>query len=416
LSSTAPDIDVIVLGAGAAGLMCAAECAKRGRRALVLDHWTTIGERIRVSGGGRCNFTNRHVSAGNYLSLNPHFCRSALARFQPSHVIAMVEQAGIGYEERDHGQLFCTTSAIAITKMLTGACTDAGARIVPNCTIGEVTALGAHQASEPASPTAPRFAVATSQGTFTTQSLVVATGGLAVPKLGATPLGYRLAEQFGIGIVAPKPALVPLALDSVGLSRLSALAGVAFAAEASCETPDAPRFREDALITHRGLSGPVILQVSSYWQQREYGGGSKGVITLDLMPGVDAAGWVREQRNMGGALANALCEYLSRRFASEWCALHHFDTPLHQMTRAELDRAANLLNAWPIRPAGTLGFDKAEVTLGGVDTTALSSQTMEAQSAPGLYFVGEVVDVTGWLGGFNFQWAWSSGWAAGQHA
>jgi predicted Rossmann fold flavoprotein len=409
LSSSGPDVDVIVLGGGAAGLMCALQAGRRGRRVLVVDHWQKIGERIRISGGGRCNFTNRSVSAANYLSQNPHFCRSALARFPPSQFVAMVDEHAIGYEERDRGQLFCTRSAEDITRMLTRGCDEAGVRIAVGCSVGAVAAIASHAAA------GPRFSVGTTQGTWSSRSLVVATGGLAMPKLGATPLGHRLAEQFGLRIVAPKPALVPLALPPDLLARLAPLSGVAFEAEAACAAAASPRFLNDVLVTHHGLSGPAILQLSSYWQMRDYGPGPKGAVTLDLFPGVDPAVWLEERRSGNVLLANALSERLPRRFAGAWCDLHGFDKTLNQMSRAELDRAARLLSQWTLEPSGTLGFEKAEVTLGGVATNELSSKTMEASKVAGLYFIGEVVDVTGWLGGYNFQWAWSSGWAAGQY-
>ncbi|MCX6544377.1 MAG: NAD(P)/FAD-dependent oxidoreductase [Acidobacteria bacterium] len=410
MNSGEADVDVIILGAGAAGLMCALQAGRRGRRVLVIDHWPAIGERIRISGGGHCNFTNRSVSAANYLSQNPHFCRSALARFPPSQFVAMVDEHGIAYEERDHGQLFCSRSAEQITQMLLGSCDEAGVRIAARCHVAGVTAADAGDASVGA-----RFSVATSHGTFRSQSLVVATGGLAAPKLGATPVGYRLAEQFGLRIVPPKPALVPLALPSELLVQLAPLSGVAFEAEAASAASPEPRFRNAVLITHQGLSGPAILQLSSYWQMREYGGGPKGAVTLNLFPDVDSASWLEEKRTGTLLLSAALSERLPRRFARAWCALRGFDRPVNQMSRAELDATARALSEWTLAPSGTLGFEKAEVTLGGVDTGELSSKTMEAGKVPGLYFIGEVVDVTGWLGGYNFQWAWSSGWAAGQY-
>ena len=411
MNSRRLDTDVIVLGAGAAGLMCALQAGRRGRRVLVIDHWPKIGERIRISGGGRCNFTNRSVSAANYLSQNPHFCHSALARFGPSQFIEMIEQHGIAYEERDHGQMFCTGSAEGVTRMLTADCADAGVRIAAGCAVESVIPLDASEEG----PAGPRFCVATSEGTFSSRSLVVATGGLAVPKLGATPMGYRLAEQFGLGIVLPKPALVPLALQPDLLTRLSTLSGVAFTAEAACAGQPVPRFLNDVLITHHGLSGPAILQLSSYWQMREYTGAPKGPVTLNLLPGLDASAWIEEKRPGKLLLSAALSERLPRRFANEWCAAQGFDKPLNQMSRTELGTAARTLNEWSFDPSGTLGFDKAEVTLGGVSTDELSSKTMETRKVAGLFFIGEVVDVTGWLGGYNFQWAWSSGWAAGQY-
>ena len=397
-------VDVLIIGAGAAGMMCAAEAGKRGRRVLLVDHAAKLGERIRISGGGRCNFSNRDVSAANYLSQNPHFCRSALARFSQWDFIAMIEARGIPYHERDHGQLFCDDSAEDIIAMLRDACEDAGARFTLNTTVESVSA-GKDGG----------FVVSTSAGTFRCESLVVATGGLAIPQIGASPFGYRLAEQFGLPVVPPKPALVPLALAPELLQPLKPLAGSTLDAGASFGHAT---FRENVLLTHRGLSGPAILQVSSYWQMQEYQGGKKQPVQLNLLPGIHAADWLAEHRHGRVHLPNLLAEHLPRRFAHEWCALNGGEKwltrPLSELANRDLEQAASLLNAWPLMPAGTLGFAKAEVTLGGVSTDALSSKTMGAKEVPGLYFIGEVVDVTGWLGGYNFQWAWSSGWVAGQ--
>ncbi|MEI6666849.1 MAG: NAD(P)/FAD-dependent oxidoreductase [Acidobacteriota bacterium] len=411
LNSRRPDVDVVVLGAGAAGLMCALQAGQRGRRVLVVDHWHPIGERIRISGGGRCNFTNRSVSAANYLSRNPRFCVSALSRFPPSQFVAMLDHHGVAYQERDRGQLFCVRSADDITQMLTRECADAGVRIASGCRVIDVSGTGTT-----GDPEASRFLVSTSDGTFLSSSLAVATGGLAVPKLGATPLGYRLAEQFGMRVIPPRPALVPLALQPEMLTALAPLSGVAFEAGAACAADPAPRFLDSVLLTHQGMSGPAILQVSSYWQAREYSGDSLGAVALDLLPGLDAGAWIDERRSRHITLAMAMADTLPRRFAATWCDLHGFATPLNQMPKKDRLRAAKALNAWTIVPSGTLGFDKAEVTLGGVATDELSSKTMESKRIAGLYFAGEVVDVTGWLGGYNFQWAWSSGWAAGQFA
>jgi len=404
------DIDVVVIGAGAAGMMCAAQAGKRGRRVLLVDHWPTIGERIRVSGGGRCNFTNRQVSADHFLSRNPHFCRSALARFSSRDFLALVDLHGVAWHEREHGQLFCDRSARDIVALLRDECASGGVQWAHPCAVEGITRAGAaHEAAGSA-----RFAVATDRGTFTCESVVVSTGGLSVPLLGATPFGYRIAEQFGLRIVPPKPALVPLALAPDTLTTLARLSGVAFAAETRCAAGRAPRFRENVLITHRGLSGPAVLQISSYWQAQEYAGGSRGPVEIDLLPGVDAAAWLESRRDSRAVLPNLLAEPLPRRFAHEWCTLHGWQKPLNQCAASERRDMARALNAWTLMPSGTLGFAKAEVTLGGVDTGGLSSQTMEATTVPGLFFIGEVVDVTGWLGGYNFQWAWSSGWVAGQ--
>ncbi len=403
--------DVIVIGAGAAGMMCAAQAGARGRRVLLLDHAEKLGERIRISGGGRCNFTNRSVSADNYLSQNPHFCRSALARFSQWDFIALLEKRGIPYHEREHGQLFCDESAAEIVDMLKDACDAVGVRWAMPCAVGEICQLAG------TSENGARFTVDSEKGRFSATSLVVATGGLAIPKIGATPFGYRLAEQFGLAVIPPKPALVPLALASEVLEPIKPLAGATLDAVAEFGTA---RFRENVLCTHRGLSGPAILQISSYWQMQEYSGGKKQPLQIDLLPGIDAAAWLAEHWQSRMLLPNLLAQQLPRRFAHEWCALlggeRWLKRPLSELGKRDLEQAARALQGGELMPAGTLGFAKAEVTLGGVDTDALSSKTMEAKQVPGLYFVGEVVDVTGWLGGYNFQWAWSSGWVAGQFA
>jgi len=399
------NFDVVVLGAGAAGMMCAAVAARRGRRVLLLDHAEKLAEKIRISGGGRCNFTNREVRPENFLSRNPHFCRSALARYMPQDFIALIEQHGIRYHERNLGQLFCDDSAVQIINMLKAGCDNAGVQWAMPAQVERVERLD--------SAADAGFEVATTQGSFRTQALVVATGGLSIPKIGATPFGYRLAEQFGLGIVAPKPALVPLAAAPEWLAQFGELSGSSFDAISSCvEVPRAaawPPFREAALITHRGLSGPAILQVSSYWQL----GGARGAVALDLLPGLDVGAWLASHRRDQQGLGTLLAEHLPRRFAQNFAALHGWTQPLVQLSNAVLDDVARTLQGWHIQPSGTLGYAKAEVTLGGVATDGLSQQTLEARSVPGLYFIGEVVDVTGWLGGYNFQWAWSSGHAAG---
>ena len=398
--------DVIVIGAGAAGMMCAAQAGRRGRRVLVIDHSARLGERIRISGGGRCNFTNRNVGAENYLSQNPHFCRSALARFSQRDFIAMIERHRISYHEREHGQLFCDDTAQDIIAMLKDGCDDAGVQWAMPCAVHHIERI--ENPEEGLS-----YAAATGLGTFRCQSLVIATGGLAAPKIGASPFGYRIAEQFGLRVIPPKPALVPLALAPETLAPLKPLAGASLDAGTHC---DGGSFRENMLITHRGLSGPAILQISSYWQMQEYGGGKKQPVEIDLLPDLDAAAWLAEHRRSKALLSNLLAERLPRRFAHEWCALFGWAKPVNELSQRELDAVAQALKGWALLPSGTLGYAKAEVTLGGVDTGGLSSKTMQAKSAPGLYFIGEVVDVTGWLGGYNFQWAWSSGWVAGQVA
>lgn len=405
--------DVLIIGAGAAGMMCAAQAGFRGRRVMLIDHSDKLGERIRISGGGRCNFTNRTISAENYLSQNPHFCRSALARFSQYDFIDMMERRGIPYHERDHGQLFCDESAEDIIDMLRDACDDAGVKRKMSCAVHGVEALAGEG-------DAARFAVTTDLGTIRCHALVVATGGLAIPKIGATPFGYKLAEQFGLPVIAPQPALVPLALSPEVLTPLKPMAGATL--DATAHFADAG-FRENVLITHRGLSGPAILQISSYWQMQEYargGSGKRQPLSIDLMPGIDAGHWLTEHRQGRIHLPNLLAEHLPRRFAHEWCALiggeRLISRPIGELSNKELQSVADSLNGWMLMPSGTLGFAKAEVTLGGVSTEALSSKTMETKAVPGLYFIGEVVDVTGWLGGYNFQWAWSSGWVAGQFA
>ena len=402
------DFDVIVLGAGAAGMMCAAVAGRRGRRVLLVEHAARLGEKIRISGGGRCNFTNLHSRPEAFLSRNPHFCRSALARYTPRDFTALVERHGIRYHEKTLGQLFCDDSAVQIIAMLRGECDAAGVRWARPAKVEHVAR---HEGGD-----APGFEVAATQGSFRARALVVATGGLSIPKLGATPLGYRIAEQFGLPVVSPKPALVPLAAPPEWLAQFGELSGASFAAIVSCaDAPSGsewPPFHEAALITHRGLSGPAILQVSSYWQLA----GGRGPVALDLLPGRDAGAWLAAHRRDQQGLGALLAEFLPRRFAHSFAAAHGWTQPLAQLSNAILDAVAQTLKGWRIQPSGTLGYAKAEVTLGGVDTDALSQQTLEARCVPGLYFIGEVVDVTGWLGGYNFQWAWASAYAAGSAA
>ena len=394
--------DVIIIGAGAAGMMCAAQAGLRGRRVLLIEHTEKLGERIRISGGGRCNFTNRDVGAQNYLSQNPHFCRSALARFSSRDFVALVERYGIAYEERNHGQLFCLDSAKQIIDMLKKECDLAQVQWAIPCQVKQVTTANAEDA---------RFNVATTQGEFTCQSLVIACGGLAAPKIGATPFGYQIAEQFHIPVVTPKPALVPLALAPEMLEKLEPLSGVSI--DTTTRVAGAkPSFHEHVLITHRGLSGPAILQISSYWQMQD----KKLPLAIDLLPDSDSAAWLAEHRHSHSTLEHLLAQKLPRRFAQAWCALHNWNKPLAEYSNHDFAAMTRAVQGWTLMPAGTLGYNKAEVTLGGVDTRALSSKTMQAEAVPGLYFIGEVVDVTGWLGGYNFQWAWSSGWVAGQSA
>ena len=401
-SAASRHFDVIVIGGGAAGMMCAARAGQRGRSVLIIDHATKLAEKIRISGGGRCNFTNLDVGIANYLSRNPQFCRSALSRYTPGHFIELVRRHGIAWHEREHGQLFCDDSAQDIIDMLRAECDAGQVSWAMPCKLEGI---------ERGDGEAARFVLATSHGQFSCQSLVVATGGLAIPKIGASPLGYKIAEQFGLAVVAPKPALVPLTLPPEELAIYKELAGMAFDAIAEC---GAGHFRENLLFTHRGLSGPVILQVSSYWQARDYGGDDGGSqITINLFPAQDVRQWLAEHARSKALLGNLLAERLPRRFAHAWCDARNWNRPTNQFNGKELDAIATALAGWRISPDGTLGYAKAEVTLGGVDTRALSSKTMEARDVPGLFFIGEVMDVTGHLGGYNFQWAWASGHAAG---
>ncbi len=386
--------DVVVIGAGAAGMMCAAQAGQRGRRVLLVEHYHIVGEKIRISGGGRCNFTNVNAGPTNYLSRNPDFCRSALARYTPAEFVRLVERYGIAYHEKKLGQLFCDGSALAIIAMLKSECDRGGVQWRMPCAVDGV-------ARE-----ADRFIVATTQGSVSCESLVIATGGLTVPKIGATPFGYRIAEQFGLAVVPPRPALVPLALAPDALARYGDLSGVSVDAEVAC---GGARFRENLLFTHRGLSGPAILQISSYWN-------GAAPLAIDLLPGLDATAWLRAHDRSAARLDNVLAERLPKRFAQQWCTAHGIALPLSAIDDVQLRTAGTQLNHWEVLPAGTLGYSKAEVTSGGVDTRGLSSRTMAATSVPGLYFIGEAVDVTGWLGGYNFQWAWASGHAAGQMA
>jgi predicted Rossmann fold flavoprotein len=383
--------DVIVIGAGASGLMCALEAGKRGRSVLILEHTPRVGAKIRVSGGGRCNFTNTNVGREHYLSENPHFTTSALARYTPADFITLVESHGIGTQVREGGQLFCDGSALQIVEMLQTECERAGARFVLDCEILEVRKSG-------------WFSVSTSRGTFDSASVVVATGGLSAPNLGATNLGYTIARQFGIHVTPLRPALTPLRFDRGEAELFAALSGISFEAGVS---DGRMSFRGDVLFTHRGLSGPAILQISSYWD------GSSPIV-IDLLPGVDIHRVLVENRRGKMHLSTLLGRFLPGRLVKLWCELHHRSVPLNQLSPRQLDALATGLHNWEIRPAGTEGFNKAEVTSGGVSTSELSSKTMEARKAPGLYFTGEVIDVTGQLGGYNLHWAWASGYAAGQ--
>ena len=385
--------DVVIIGAGAAGLMCAIEAAKRNRSVLVLEHMEKIGKKIRVSGGGRCNFTNINLRSENYLSANPHFCRSALTRFTPHDFISMVERHGIQYFEKEKGQLFCHGTSGDIVRMLQTECRNAGAEMSLHCRIGDI--------SKP-----DRFFISTNLGRIEAEALVIATGGLSYPELGATDMGFRTAKKFGLKVTQLRPALVPLVFNRQDMKKFTEISGVSLNAAVRCR---GSHFRGEILFTHRGLSGPAILQVSSYWERGDE-------ITIDLMPGRDACELFLSARRRKIELSNLLSEYLPRRFSHAWCQLYAPSKPLCQFTEKELKDRAYQLHHWTVRPESTEGYRKAEITAGGIDTNELSSKTMEAKKMPGLYFAGEVVDVAGQLGGYNLQWAWSSGFAAGQYA
>jgi predicted Rossmann fold flavoprotein len=387
--------DVIILGAGAAGLFCAIEAARRGRRVIVLDHARAAGEKIRISGGGRCNFTNLDIAPERFLSQNPRFALSALNRFTQRDFIARVTAAGIAWHEKTLGQLFCDGSAKEIIAMLLRDLADAGGELRLSCSIDTVSFDGTYR-------------VATAQGVFTAPSLVVATGGKSIPKMGATGLGYQLAEQFGLPLIETRAGLVPLVFTDASLADMAALSGTAVSARVSCAKTS---FEEGLLFTHRGLSGPSILQISSYWREGKS-------IFIDLALGLDVAAALAASRGQAGrvSIKNALAEILPEKLARRVIERAGVQGTLGDQTNAALDRIAAEVHQWQVTPAGSEGYRTAEVTLGGVDTRALDAKTMMARKQAGLFFIGEVVDVTGWLGGYNFQWAWSSGWAAGQVA
>jgi predicted Rossmann fold flavoprotein len=400
--SDTENFDVVILGAGGAGLMCAIHAGRRGRSVLVLDHARKLGGKILISGGGRCNFTNLGAGPANYVSRNEHFCKSAMSRYRPTDFIAMVERHGIPYHEKKLGQQFCDGSAQAIVDMLRAEVDEAGARVALETRIDGVARLPGSDAAE-----APRFRVKTSRGPVTCRSLVVALGGLSIPKIGATGLGYDLARQFGLKLVERAPALDGFTFTADQARDWGNLAGISV--DCGIET-NGKTFRENILFTHAGLSGPAALQASLHW----YPGDE---VTIDLLPGHDTLAWFRAKKREGSRaiVRNLLAELLPTRFADRLCDRHFPSTqPLPQVSERALEEFCTLLHAWKLVPAGTVGYSKAEVTRGGVDTDELSSKTLEARKVPGLHFIGEVVDVTGWLGGYNFQWAWASGWAAAQ--
>jgi predicted Rossmann fold flavoprotein len=389
------DFDVLIIGGGAAGLMCARVAGLRGHRVAVVEHANRCGKKILMSGGGRCNFTNTGATPAQFLSANPHFCKSALARFTPRDFIDLVEAHGIAYHEKELGQLFCDDSSKQIVKMLLDECAAVDVQVFTSCAVEKV------QAGDDGG-----YTITTARGRMRAPALVVATGGLSIPSMGATGFGYELARQFGHAVLPTRAGLVPLTLSGKHQEHYAELAGVAFPVSARCGKA---RFDNALLITHRGLSGPAMLQISSYWEPGRD-------LRLDLLPGVDAAQWFAERRaaQPNAELRTVLGDALPKRFAQRLCEVWFQSKPLKQYTHAEAAAIAAALGDWPIVASGTEGYRTAEVTLGGVDTDGLSSTTMESKLHKGLYFIGEVVDVTGWLGGYNFQWAWASGHAAGQ--
>lgn len=387
--------DVIVIGAGAAGLFCAAQAAKRGRSVLLLDHAKRIGGKILMSGGGRCNFTNMYAAPENYLSNNPHFCKSALSRYTQWDFIALVAEYGIDYHEKTLGQLFCDDSAKDILKMLLSECDKAGVQLRHPVEVQQID------------KTDTGFTLSSSHGEYRCHSLVIATGGLSIPKLGASPFGYKVAEQFGLKLLPTRAGLVPFTLHEQDKTVLAELSGVSLDATAACHHT---RFHENILFTHRGLSGPAVLQISSYWQPGD-------AVLFNLSPTQDLLPLLEQQQQQhpDALLSTALAKHYPKRFVQ--VAIDYFglnNKPLKQFQGRQLQQVARAFEQWALKPNGTEGYRTAEVTLGGVDTDELSSKTMESKKVPGLYFIGEVMDVTGWLGGYNFQWAWSSGWVAGQ--
>lgn len=388
-------VNVIIIGAGAAGLMCAIESGKRGRNVIILDHANKAGKKILMSGGGRCNFTNYYVDPNNFISHNPHFCKSALSRYTQWDFIELVKQYHIPFYEKTLGQLFCRDKSKDILNLLLSECQKVGVEIYLNSSVEKIEKLKERQ-----------FIVKTNHHIFDCQSLVIASGGLSIPTMGASPFGYKMAEQFGIKVWPARAGLVPLVLHAEDRLRLQTLAGIAVD---SLVTNTQQSFRENVLFTHRGLSGPAILQISSYWQAGE-------AITINMLPEINIIELVDtlKQQHSEKQLKSTITEYLPKRVIEIFLDSLVAEKKLKSLSHQEITQVAMQINAWKIKPNGTEGYRTAEVTLGGVDCDAVSSKTMEANNVRGLYFIGEVLDVTGWLGGFNFQWAWSSGWAAGQ--
>jgi predicted Rossmann fold flavoprotein len=398
----AKQFDVAVIGAGAAGMMCAAVAAQRGKSVVLVDHGDKLAEKIRISGGGRCNFTNVNAGPANFLSENPHFCKSALSRYTPADFIALVKKHRIGYHEKHRGQLFCDESAEEIIQMLKTECADGNVTWRMPTRVDSIEQLG------------DAFFLVTDTGDIECDSVVIATGGLSIPKVGATDFGYRIASEFGLAVVEPRPGLVPLTFDGPGWEAFAPLAGIALEVEVETGSNKGKgnkrgHFREDLLFTHRGLSGPAILQISSYWQPGT-------PIVINLLPDMDVAqALIEGKTTLKKQLGNVLSQWLPTRLAECLLAINGLapDARLADVQDAKLRKLGESVNQWAIVPTGSEGYRKAEVTLGGVDTKELSQQTMMANKVRGLYFIGEAVDVTGWLGGYNFQWAWASGVAAG---
>ncbi len=382
--------DAIIIGAGAAGLFCAIEAGKRGRKVLILEHNAQVGRKILISGGGRCNFTNREVKPENFVSNNLHFSKSALARYTPQDFVELVKKHRIGFYEKKLGQLFCRESSGQIVEMFLSECRQVKVEIRTNCAVKNISKNN-------------WFEIETNQGNFIGEKLVIATGGLSFPKIGATDFGYKIARQFNLKIIETRPALVALVAANSG-SNFKKLAGVSINASVSFGKHS---FRENILFTHRGLSGPAILQISNYWQKGK-------TVSIDLSPTADVLEFLEINRENRQNLDNFLSRILPNRFAEVFTARQFSNKPVNQLGKKEVEQIAEQLNDWQIEFSATEGYDKAEVTLGGISTDELSSQTMESKRVKNLYFIGEVVDVTGWLGGYNFQWAWSSGFAAGQ--
>lgn len=404
------DFDAVVLGAGAAGLFCAAQAGQRGLKVLLIDHADKVAEKIRISGGGRCNFTNRDLDVRaphkHYLGQNPQFCRSALSRYTPQDFIALMERHGIPYEEKHKGQLFATTSAEDIIRMLLAECATGGVERWQPCSVKKLVFLAAKADAE----RTDSYQIHTDRGLVTTPKLVLATGGLSIPKIGASDFGYRLAQQFELPLVERRAGLVPLTFDGAAWQPYAQLAGLALPVEISTGSKkERMAFHEDLLFTHRGLSGPAVLQISSYWKDG-------APLSINLLPGVDVAQLLSDAKLHSRKLVvNELAQHMPTRLAEAWVAQHpELQRPINEAGDKALAKLAEQITRWEITPTGSEGYKKAEVTLGGIDTKALSQQTMECKTQPGLYAIGEVVDITGWLGGYNFQWAWASATACAE--